>query len=141
MAQRGRPPVQHIKHVHTIALSPEVEEKLDLIIQAQLASRGISSLGRFFGSLASHPAGLAVIAGIAAYIGIRLGALGAARSAAEDAQVSFWQSVAAIGGADQSQQAQLGTAIRKANELAREKLKEVPVIGEPISGLLSALGL
>lgn len=42
----GRPPVQHIKHVHTLALSPELEEKIDEAINKRMigmAVRGVFS--------------------------------------------------------------------------------------------------
>lgn len=61
MAKRGRPPVQHIKHVHTIALSPETEELLTETKNAFIAAKGIRAIGEAAKGVLSHPAGLAAV--------------------------------------------------------------------------------
>ncbi len=71
--KRGRPRVQHIKHVHVIALSPKLEEKIDSIREAyilnRLGGRTIEAIGR----AASHPVGFAVVSGAIIALLIKLG--------------------------------------------------------------------
>ena len=67
-ARRGRPPVQHIKHVHTLALSPELEEAIGELQETYLKGRIVSALGRATRGLLSHPAGIGAIAAVIAAI-------------------------------------------------------------------------
>ncbi len=69
----GRPPVQHIKHVHVLSLSPALEEKIDSLREAyilnRLGGRTIEAIGR----AASHPVGFAVVSGAITALLIKLG--------------------------------------------------------------------
>ncbi len=60
----GRPPVQHIKHVHVIALSPGLEEKIDTVTERFVMGKGLRAVGEAVKGLLSHPAGLILVAGV-----------------------------------------------------------------------------
>ncbi len=61
----GRPPVQHLKHVHVLALSPEVEEFLIKALDRLTIHRTIQAGGEALKGALSHPAGyLSVLAGV-----------------------------------------------------------------------------
>ncbi len=78
-AKEGRPPVQHIKHVHVLRLSPELEEKIDDLKNAWIARGAL----RVLGNVLSHPVGIAVVTSLV------LIALGRAMKTTE-AQNEFW---------------------------------------------------
>ncbi len=75
----GRPPVQHIKHVHVLSLSPELEEKIDSIQETFIKGKALRAVGEAAKGVLSHPAGLIAVAGIwiTVMLTIRPGALGA----------------------------------------------------------------
>ncbi len=77
----GRPPIQHIKHVHTIALSPELEEKIDGLREAFIIGNGARAAGVAAKGILSHPAGLVTLTGIALFLWIKF--LGGEKAIAE----------------------------------------------------------
>lgn len=58
-----RPPIQHHKVVHTIALSPELEEKIDSVLDRVTIHRAIQAGGEAVKGAVSHPAGYIGVVG------------------------------------------------------------------------------
>ena len=59
----GRPPIQHHKVVHTIALSPETEEVLDRVLDRWTINRVIGAGGEIIEGATSHPLGYLGVVG------------------------------------------------------------------------------
>ncbi len=68
----GRPPVQHIKHVHVLGLSPELEEKIDNLTAAWLGGKSIRAAGEVFKGIVRTPIGIAAVGAVFAYFGFNL---------------------------------------------------------------------
>ncbi len=68
----GRPPVQHIEHVHVLSLSPELEEKIDGLQETFIKGKALRAVGEAAKGVLSHPAGIVALTGLVIWLSGRL---------------------------------------------------------------------